>query len=85
MLNIHRKKQPIIVAVAMLLVSVFAFSCNGNDKKKTEPEVEVAPAAVEPTVTDQNSNTDSLPPIDTGASARPDGIKTQPPQPGQRK
>ncbi|HOZ84978.1 MAG TPA: hypothetical protein PK191_05775 [Niabella sp.] len=73
MIQYFKKKQSMIWVTAITLALFFAYSCNDNSEKKSEAEVEVAtPEAPAPQ--------DSLPPIDSNATPRPDGIKTQPPQ-----
>lgn len=71
--QILKKRQPKIWVFALCFSLAFAIGCNGDSKDKKEPE---KPAMESGTVTEK-STTDSLPPLDSNASSRPEDIKNE--------
>jgi hypothetical protein len=67
-----RKAQPLRWMAALMVFAVFFSACGGEEKKTEEtttpPATEQAAPAAKPT--------DTMPPIDTTASSRPDPRKT---------
>lgn len=58
-------------ALALLLSSTMMLACNNEGETTTEPAVDT-PAVTAPAATPA----DSLPPVDTSATTRPDGSTT---------
>ncbi|WP_407524277.1 hypothetical protein PDL71_01085 [Lacibacter sp. MH-610] len=57
--------------LALVITSAMAVACNNEGEKTEEPAADT-PAVTAPAVTDTTKK-DSMPPIDTGATTRPDG------------
>ncbi|XVJ67134.1 MAG: hypothetical protein HEQ40_13565 [Lacibacter sp.] len=57
--------------LALVITSAVAVACNNDGEKPAEPAADT-PAVTAPAVTDTTKK-DTMPPIDTGATTRPDG------------
>lgn len=68
--QIIKKIKLLIGVCAMLLVIGITVGCNSGTEKSEDP------ASVEAPATEQSVSQDSLPPLDSSASARPEGVKT---------
>jgi len=60
--------------LALVITSAMVVACN-NEGEKTPEATTDTPAAAAPVVTD-TLKTDSLPPVDSNATTRPDGSTT---------
>lgn len=56
--------------LALAIISVMAVACNNEGEKPAEPAADT-PAVTTPSTTDTTKK-DSLPPVDSGATTRPD-------------